>query len=998
MTRILAYIFFLQLTSLCLSAQYREYFFTHYGKREGLASNEASSIVQDEKGFLWIGTLNGLQRFDGTRFLTFRNKDGSSNNLPSSYIVDLHFDLQKRLWVVFGSGKLGIFDRQKFRFTEVPVDTADPNVLMRRKQIIEDATGNIYLVVPRFIFFYNAVAGKFVSAKDRIKIPPGWKLTGMMPDPTSKKFWIIADSGLAVFNSATGKLSYHGNNEENEPAIGLTQHIRYLNRILVEPNGRIWLKANPPPYRDFTIYTVNVNQASVVSHQLKDQVSGFHDCWGFFITKSGTIWLRGYRVLAEYIERDGKFKVIDNHIVNDWGIQFDVTNNLFEDREQNIWIATYSSGIYRYNPTTEFFKAVRYAEGTDKPISSFAWLHNGNLLVSVADDKLYRYDSQLNNIPVNIPGLTKGLSVYSMHHSRDGRYILIAGNEGLFTYDQVENKTTKPDQTPFNNGAVNNVFEDNHGNFWVVATGNGLYKLTANNNKPSAWSLVKTSGFPAMDITGNFTDYLGNLWVSTLGSGLYKIDPLNNKVLKQVGQDMIRCMTAINDSSLLVSAAGLMVYDIPKDTLQPLGFGGELLANVISIQKDRSGRIWAGLSDGLCRLDLQKKSILYFDRNDGMVNDGFSIDVSAALPDGRMAFATPYSFVVFDPQQIEKRKEVTVPLYTGFSIANRPLSVDSLLREKMIELDRENNSIVIRYSGMSFRKDYKVFYMLEGIDKEWKEANNLNEAVYNYLPAGAYTFRLKTEDDKGLVAEANPLKIKVHPAFWLTWWFYSIVLLVLAFVFYWVDRTKQEKRKALQLMRSQIAGDLHHEINVTLNNIYMLSEMARIKADNNAPLSKEYIGQIHDKSRTMITAMDDILWSIKPENDNMEKFFQRIRELAGALASGYDADIAVTIAPKVRSLNLDVKHRLLFFLLFKDALQVVVAFGQGRKTDIDIDMMKGELLFRLRDDTARIDSKDEKIMTTIKTMQERVDQLDGELNIEPRDEGVTVLFRSPVHL
>jgi ligand-binding sensor domain-containing protein len=994
--RILAYLLLLQLACLSVSAQYREYFFTHYGKREGLASNEASSIVQDEKGFLWIGTLNGLQRFDGTRFLTFRKSGGS--NMPSSYIVDLHFDKQKRLWVVFGGGKLGIFDRQKFRFAEVHVDTSDPNVLRRRKQVIEDASGNIYLVVPRFIFFYNETAGKFVSAKDRIKIPPGWKLSGMMPDSTSKKFWIIADSGLAVFNSVTGKLSYPGNNEENEPAIRLTQHIRYLNRILVEPNGRIWLKSNPPPYRDFTIHTVNVNQGSVVNHQLKDQISGFNDCWGFFLSKSGTIWLRGYRVLAEYIERDGKFKAINNNIVNDWGIQFDVTNNLFEDREQNIWIATYSSGIYRYNPTTEFFKAVKYAEGTDKAISSFAFLQDGNLLVGVADDKLYRYDAQLNNVPVNIPGLSKGLSVYSMHHSKDKRHVLIAGNDGLYIYDQIENKTTKPDHPGFNNLAVNSVFEDAHGNFWANVPGKGLYKLILDNNSRTAWTVVKIPDFPADDITGNFTDHDRNLWVSTMGNGLFKIDPLNNKILKRVKQDIIRCITALNDSSLLISATGLLIYDVVRDTMQPLGFGGELLANVISMQQDRSGRIWAGLSDGLCRLDLQKKSILYFDRNDGMVNDGFSIGVSSALPNGRMAFATPYSFVVFDPQQIEKRKEVTVPLYTGFSVANRPLSVDSLLHEKVISLDRENNSIVIQYSGMSFRKDYKLSYMMEGIDKEWRDANNLNEAVYNYLPAGSYTFRLKTEDDKGVVAEAIPLKIKVHPAFWLTWWFYGIVALVVAFIFYWLDRTKQEKRRALQHMRSQIAGDLHHEINVTLNNIYMLSEMARIKADNNAPLSKEYIGQIHDKSRTMITAMDDILWSINPENDNMEKFFQRIRELTGALSSGFDADISVSIPAKVRSLNLDVKHRLLFFLLFKDALQVVVALGQGRKTDIDIDMMKGDLLFRLQDGTAQIDQEDEKITAIIKTMQERVDQLEGELNIQQLDKGVTVVFRSPVKL
>jgi signal transduction histidine kinase len=286
--------------------------------------------------------------------------------------------------------------------------------------------------------------------------------------------------------------------------------------------------------------------------------------------------------------------------------------------------------------------------------------------------------------------------------------------------------------------------------------------------------------------------------------------------------------------------------------------------------------------------------------------------------------------------------------------------------------------------------------MLEGMDKEWREANELNEVVYNYLPAGSYVFRLKSEDDNGVIAEAVPLKIKVRSAFWLTWWFYGIVILVLALVFYLFDRVKQEKSKDIQHMRSQIASDLHHEINMTLNNIYMLSEMARIKADNNAPLSKEYIGQIHDKSRIMITAMDDILWSINPENDNMEKFFRRIRELVSALSSGFDAAISVTIAPKVRSLNLDIKHRLLFFLLIKDALQVIVAFGEGRKTDVDIDMMKGALLLRLQDNEARIDKGNENLVTIIKTMQDRVDQLQGELNIEPRNEGLTIVLRSPI--
>jgi signal transduction histidine kinase len=218
---------------------------------------------------------------------------------------------------------------------------------------------------------------------------------------------------------------------------------------------------------------------------------------------------------------------------------------------------------------------------------------------------------------------------------------------------------------------------------------------------------------------------------------------------------------------------------------------------------------------------------------------------------------------------------------------------------------------------------------------------------------------------------------------------------VIASVFFWVDREKQAKRKAVELTRSQIANDLYHEINVTLNNIYMLSEMARIKADNNAPLSKEYIGQIHDKSKTMITVMDDILWSIKPENDNMEKFFRRMRELTDALSHESEASVSISIAEKAKSLKPNAKHKLLFYLIFKEALQAVTIQAGGRETTIEIDMVKGDLLFRLHDPGALFDKNNPGIAASIKSIQERAAQLDADLDIEANHKGVSITLITP---
>ena len=221
------------------------------------------------------------------------------------------------------------------------------------------------------------------------------------------------------------------------------------------------------------------------------------------------------------------------------------------------------------------------------------------------------------------------------------------------------------------------------------------------------------------------------------------------------------------------------------------------------------------------------------------------------------------------------------------------------------------------------------------------------------------------------------------------------MILAIALVLFWIDREKLAKRKAVEATRSQIANDLYHEINVTLNNIYMLSEMARIKADNNAPLSKEYIGQIHDKSKTMITAMDDILWSIKPENDTMEKFFRRMRELADALSHETEASISISIADKAKDLTPNAKHKLLFYLIFKEALQAVTVQAGGRETTIEVDLVKGNLLFRLHDPVAQFDKNNPAIAASIKTIQERAGQLDADLDIEGNHKGVSITLITP---
>ena len=142
---------------------------------------------------------------------------------------------------------------------------------------------------------------------------------------------------------------------------------------------------------------------------------------------------------------------------------------------------------------------------------------------------------------------------------------------------------------------------------------------------------------------------------------------------------------------------------------------------------------------------------------------------------------------------------------------------------------------------------------------------------------------------------------------------------------YWIDRERMRRLLALQQVRSQIAGNLHTDVTTTLSNINLLSELAKIKADKDISKSKEFIDQIHEKSRRMIDAMDDMMWSIQPENDNMQKTLARMTEFAQGLQKNHDFEIEMIVDNKVRSLELDMKSRHEIFLIFKEALKNVTA-------------------------------------------------------------------------
>jgi signal transduction histidine kinase len=337
-----------------------------------------------------------------------------------------------------------------------------------------------------------------------------------------------------------------------------------------------------------------------------------------------------------------------------------------------------------------------------------------------------------------------------------------------------------------------------------------------------------------------------------------------------------------DDSTIIIGANSITLYNTrQKKIIQTLNLPDIFIGAVMAVERDRQGYLWVSSTGGLYRVNVRSKIFVRFDRTDGIANDRFIISSSYVLPNGQILFGADNQFVVFNPGHVQINDVSPDIRITGFKLANESLRMDSLIEKERIELSPEDNSITIEFSGLSFTSAYIIRYKLENLDKEWKVADKNYQAIYSYLPPGTYTFLVRSEDAEGIPDKnITRLVIHVNPPFWKTWWFFCLLALVIAAVIFWLDRERIKRLIATQKLRTEIASNLHEEVNTTLNNINLLSEMARIKADKDIDRSKEFIEQISHKSHSMILAMDDILWSIDPQNDSMEKSLLRMMEFA----------------------------------------------------------------------------------------------------------------------
>jgi ligand-binding sensor domain-containing protein len=980
--------------------QHSNYLFHRLGIKDGLNQENMFTVCQDKRGFLWFAGNNGIQRYDGHRFLNFFA--GAKGVLPAGMITSMSMDQKGRLWIITNHAEVGYFDTDRFTYHSIKVNL--PATFTNTAAAINFGDGsNIMLIyVGRGLITFNEKANEFSQQYNHFNLAAGFEPRHLVYDADGN-YWIATSNGFVKYSTKKKLLSYGGHNTENDPFINTFGFVKDCRVIYTDNLKRIWFSYLETGYFIKSFNPAN-GEIKAWEKVLNENLKGTsHDFWGISHLSDGSLWMSGPGLLAKVNYEQYRVDPVLPNQPGEYNIRYDVAGSLFEDREKSIWVCT-DMGLYRFNPSAHNFHArINRLPGEDKTytndVTAVLETTDGEILVSTWGEGIFSYDKNFNPIVskyVNRKYGGEGM-VWCMVQTQNGDIWRGGQNGTLSVYEAKTGKILAVKNEIFNGKTIRQLVIDKEGNIWLGTQGGQLIKWN-----PADKQFRLQQQFKNL-ISRLYVDNSNTIWACTDLDGVYHLKSTdgsiiahytsrgaeNKKMLINGASDIIQ----YNDTTMVIAANGLNILNT-KTGIFTYWDEGAQITNMI---KDKKGNLWLATNIGIVCRQLDKEwAHISFDARDGVNNLNFNIAAACLLKDGHIFFGTNHDFLTFDPvKAMTFNFQLPEIQIAEITVMNKRLTVDSVRQLSQLNLTHTQNSFTIKFSTNNFQNLTPVAYMIEGIDKDWKTVSTNGEVSLNYLAPGKYILKATTKNGTGATGKIISITIVIAAPFYKTWWFYTLLALVIGGLLFWLDRERLKRKESVHKMRSDIANNLHQEVSTTLQNINILSEMAKMKAGRDIGKAIEFIEQIHGKSHSMTVAMDDMLWSIDPANDNMGKTILRMQEFIEALSNRHGVVISMIADEKIKKLNLSMQFRHDAFILFRESIRRLVTAGV-QECKVHISSEKNQLIFSVECTNEPGDLPQLNNLLQSTEMEQRMKSINAALHTEVRRSNTLLMVTVPV--
>jgi diguanylate cyclase (GGDEF)-like protein len=774
--------------------------FVRLGTEQGLAQSTVHAIGQDSAGYMWLGTEDGLYRYDGYELRPFRNDRADAQSLPNNWVTALVADTGGAMWVSTAGSGLVRFDPRNDHFArpaaaaDAPLIGADGNA----RAMHTDQAGRLWVGTRDAGLQMIGRTGRPLtyshSTTDRNTLASNSIFA--IDDDADGVMWIATSHGVDRLDPRSGEVWRYG--ERLRRLVNGASPVP-VRDVLVHSSGAIWLATDSGVVRLDTA----ADKLQLFRHRDTDAHSLPTDrATALLEDQQRRIWVGTENGLALYDSQAQDFLSFPRNVADPTSLPDSFVTTLFEDRSGLIWVGTRTSGVARWNPRSWSFGHRLLPATSTNNVAAFAVTSAGDRWVGTVGGGLVRLGSPTTaprvyrKAGLGVPRLPDD-NVMALAVEPEGTLWVGTMSAGVMRLDprtgaMAHYRHNPADPTTLPENGIMALLLDSRQRLWVGTYGGGLAHINVRTGAVTRYPTAGDNSLGSDRATSLAEDQQGLIWVGTDGAGLAVLDPSTMRFMRfahdqsnprSVSAATIYSMHVTSDGVVWVGTRGggldrVVGRPFSADTVQFSNISerdGLPNNTVYGIESDATGALWVSTNSGLGRFDPRNHRFKTFRRAGGLQSDEFNFGAHFRDPTtGELLFGGAWGYNVFDPQRIETNQTPPPLLLTSIQHMGDVVSPDDPSRNnKQLHLGYRDHAVSFQFAALDYTSpaDNRYAYKLEGFDSDWVQAGATRQATYKNLAGGNYMFRVRGANSDGVWNEtgaAFPVRVDVPP--WLSWW------------------------------------------------------------------------------------------------------------------------------------------------------------------------------------------------------------------------------------
>ncbi|MGZ4037757.1 MAG: ligand-binding sensor domain-containing protein, partial [Bacteroidia bacterium] len=801
---------FLTCATLFSQQQWANLKFRRYGVEQGLTVTTAFSIVQDDRGFLWIATIDGLQRYDGYKFVAYKTDFNDSTSISDNTVSQLFHGRENKIWAGTYSGGLNCFDVATGKFKRYQNSSSNPNTISSNRiwAIYEDKDGIVWVGTEKGLNRLDVKTGKitryFHESGNESSLCDD-NILSVFKDK-SGVLWVGTINGLSRAqtdggDNITGFKNYKSLSCDSTSLCGNIVMSFYEAR-----NGTMWIGTNDGICRYNAVdNSFHLKRFAPKADTNSRQVYAYLNSYGpnavrcIYEDKQNNLWLSTDVGLKILDPNTGNYIAYTADPGNTYGLSANLLSGLYEDRSGNLWIGTVVGGLNKVDLKPQKFKVCQTQNGNTCNLSrnnirSLFSDSRNTLWAGTLEGGLNRMNAKTGKFE-QLKNILHSGNVWAIYEDSK-KQLWIGSSNGLYRYNDATGETgfythDRNDPQSISNNIVRTIFEDSKGNLWIGTEG-GLNKY--DRHSETFTSFVhddKDKHSLSHNTVWTIKEGPNALWVGT-DNGLNKLiaDEKGNLLLfkhylpeqdnkNSISSRSIRSIWADNGLLWIGTSNGLNKFDVTRETFTRYNeVDGLANSYIYGVLGDDKGNLWISTNNGISCFNKKTAEFHNYDKLDGLQNNEFNTGAYCKSLSGELFFGGPDGFNRFHPDSLYRNKVPPSIVITSIRIFGAELPVGQQ-NASHLTLNYDQNVISFEFSALDFTVPEKnrYEYMLEGFDKNWVKGDARRFVTYTNLDPGNYKFRVRASNSDGTWNDQGlALDLTIIPPFWKTWWFRLIGL------------------------------------------------------------------------------------------------------------------------------------------------------------------------------------------------------------------------------